>query len=152
MLLGKSRLSRLGSSTLPTAMPEPITQVPKYRHQTEPSERSTMPPAMRISAPNRVGSRPYSRASMAENGEIRAKASSGRVVRMPASALDRPNSGWISPSSGATPVTGARRLAAISRMPRISSAGRATEAVKVRVFMDRASEGKAATLRPTPAG
>src|SRR5918994_6397496 len=114
---GNSRLTRLGKSTLATAIAAPRTTVPKNRAATDPAQRSRMP-ATRTSRPaSSTRSMPNRRATRGATGESRPKARSDNVVRSPASPLDMPVSARIWPIKGATPVSAGRRLAANSTIP-----------------------------------
>ena len=60
----------------------------------------------------------------ADTSDTTANASSGSVISMPAAVFDRPSCSRISPTSGGTPVTGARSAMAMKRMPTIRRTGR----------------------------
>lgn len=83
MFAEKSRLIRPGNSTLPKAIPVPISTVPRYRAPTLPVERSKMPNEIMISAKKSVRSIPNRRAKEALKGENTANASNGNEVSKP---------------------------------------------------------------------
>ncbi|MNT53632.1 hypothetical protein D3C72_1907240 [compost metagenome] len=87
---GKSRLIRPGNRTFPRAIPQPITAVPANNSVDEGRERIPMPAQISSRAINRLRSIPIRRATPAARGEIRANASSGRVVSRPVWAVVRP--------------------------------------------------------------
>src|SRR5918994_21157 len=121
---GNSRLTRLGKSTLPSAIAAPRTKVPENRAATAPAERRRMPAAstsMLASSTRSMPKRPANRGAMGERTPI---AKSGRVVSRPATPLDMPTSARIWPIKGATPVSAGRRLAARSTNPNTSSTPR----------------------------
>src|SRR5919112_1265679 len=121
---GNSRLTRLGKSTLPSAIAAPSTAVPENSAATAPAERRRMPAAstsMLASSTRSMPKRPANRGAMGERTPI---AKSGRAVSSPATPWDMPASAWIWPINGATPVSAGRRLAARSTNPKTSSTPR----------------------------
>ena len=130
---GNSRLTRLGKSTLATAIAAPRTTVPKNRAATDPAQRSRMPATGTSRPASSTRSMPNRRATRGATGESRPKARSGNVVRSPATPLDMPVSARIWPIKGATPVSAGRRLAAKSTIPstrrRLRRRGRPDSAV-----------------------
>src|SRR5215211_3353599 len=114
---GNSRLTRLGKSTLATAIAAPRTTVPKNRASTAPAQRNSMPATRTSRLASNTRSMPNRRATRGAIGESRPKARSGNVVRSPATPLDMPVSARIWPIKGATPVSAGRRLAARSTIP-----------------------------------
>ena len=120
-LAERSRLTRPGSSTLPKAIPVPISIVPTYNVHTLPVERSKMPKEMIVNAPKSVRSSPNFRATGALSGENAANASNGNEVSRPTAEELKPKSLWISGRTGAILVKGSRRLTAIKRIPATSA-------------------------------
>ena len=116
---GNSRLTRLGKSTLATAIAAPRTTVPKNRAATAPAQRNRMPATRTNRLASSTRSMPNRRATRGATGESRPKARSGNVVRSPATPLDMPVSARIWPIKGATLVSAGRRLAASSTIPNI---------------------------------
>src|SRR3712207_5530868 len=116
---GNSRLTRLGKSTLATAIADPRTTVPKNRAATASAQRNRIPAARTSRLASSTRSMPNRRATRGAIGESRPKARSGNVVRSPATPLDIPVSARIWPIKGATPVSAGRRLAASSTIPNI---------------------------------
>src|SRR6266536_1135067 len=121
---GKSRFTRLGTSTLPAVIASPSRAVPPSSVTTGPLERSRMPPLSTTRLASSVRSVPKRRASLGTTGESTPKASSGRVVTRPASPLEIPVSPRIAPVSGPTDVIAARRFKASRRIPAASSPAR----------------------------
>jgi hypothetical protein len=80
-------------------------------------ERSTMPEARISRDSHSARSRPRRDAKPGATGEKTAKAMSGRPVRNPAAALDRPRSALMFVSTGPTLTKDTRRLTAMSRRP-----------------------------------
>jgi hypothetical protein len=113
-----------GISTLATAIPAPSTAVPTSSAPTAPATRTSSPAISTPSANWSARSIPIRRAIGAAHIETPANASSGRVVRSPAAAEDKPISARMSPTSGPTAVIGGRRFAAISMHPAITRPGR----------------------------
>ena len=114
---GKSRLIRLGNNTFPMAMPTPIMAVPISNMKDESTIRAEIPSMINIKAINKACSKPCFLARVAANGEIMAKAINGSVVRNPACDAVRLKLAIICSSTGAIPVKGARKLAAMSNIP-----------------------------------
>ncbi|MNI69064.1 hypothetical protein D3C73_1247910 [compost metagenome] len=117
---GNFPLINPGSSTLHTAMDNPIIAVPANSITVPEPERIRMPMDKASRASIRTLAVPNRRASCGAKGDNRANASSGNVVIAPASVLDNPKSSRIMPSKGPTDVKGARRAAATKIMPTTS--------------------------------
>lgn len=131
---GKSRLIRLGTSTLATAIALPTRAVPPKRAGTAGMERSRIPPVIRIMQYSSVRSMPKRDDNLGAASANTAKAMSGKVVSIPASVCDKPVEFWISSISGPTPVSGERSVAAVSITATISSVAAAPPAT---VFSER---------------
>jgi hypothetical protein len=108
---------------LATAIAPPMTQVPAYNVAAVPADRTAMPATSSRSAANSARSMPKRCARPAANGETAANASSGSVVSRPAADAFNAKLARTASSSGPSTVIGARRLAAMQRMPMTSSAG-----------------------------
>jgi hypothetical protein len=121
-LAGKSRLIRLGSTTLPTAIPAPISTVPANRPIAVGAHRTAIPSVRTTSAPPRSRSGPHRAASRGTIGDIAANASNGTVFTSPATAGASPRSACTRSSNGPTPVKLARRFAATTSNPHTRSA------------------------------
>src|SRR5215203_7376194 len=87
---GNSRFTRLGKSTLPTAIAAPRTAVPKNSAATAPAERSRMPAASTSRLASNTRSIPNRRANRGAIGDSTANAKSGNPVSRPATPLDIP--------------------------------------------------------------
>jgi hypothetical protein len=98
----KSRLIRLGSNTLPKAMPTPIMAVPQYSSHIAPDERNAIPSATSASAPTIVRSSPSLRATAELTGEKAANASNGSDESTPTADVLRLKSFRTKASTGAS--------------------------------------------------
>lgn len=112
---------RLGSSTFPKAMAMPNRNVPISKFGMLPNDRMMMPPVSNRRETNNVISRPYRRASFGANGEIKANASKGIVVKNPANTLGMAKLSRMKEINGPTVVKGDRKVEAIKTMPMINS-------------------------------
>ena len=98
-----------GSSTLPSAVPTPITAVPRYSPATPAALLSTVPTRINPRPMRIVRPSPQRRPAPPASGDTTAKAISGSVVSRPEALPESPRLAWISGSSGPTPVIMIRR-------------------------------------------
>lgn len=110
-----------GITTLPIAMPIPMTAVPMNSPAALGQERTTSPIKMKISPSIIVMELPSLWQIFATNGETTAKVIRGIVVMIPATASDRLYSLWIIFTMVPTAVIGARRLKEMNNIPKIRS-------------------------------
>ena len=116
-LVGKSRFTSEGTRTLRNAIARPMSAVPSQMKPGTGKERSTMPEARISRDIHSARSRPRREARPGARGEKTAKAMSGRPVRKPAAALDRPRSELMLDRTGPTLTKDTRRLTAMRRTP-----------------------------------
>ncbi|VDZ58402.1 Uncharacterised protein [Serratia odorifera] len=121
---GKSRLTRVGSSTLAKAIAAPISPLPSHSRLVGGCERSAMPSTSISKASPSVRSMPIRCASAGVTGDSSANSISGNEFNSPAAVADSVSCCWICSSNGPTLVSAARRFAATSIMPTINSKGR----------------------------
>ena len=119
---GKSRLTREGSSTLPSAMPTPSTAVPPNSSAVPGTDRTSTPTAISASASPSAPSTPSRRVATGVSAETRPNASSGSVVSSPSAVFERPVASRIAATSGPTAASAGRRFRATSAIPATSSA------------------------------
>ena len=109
----KLRLIRLGSSTLPMAMPAPASTADKNREKTLPVARSNVPEAIKTRAISNTRSAPKRRARAGVGSEKRPRHRMGSVVSMLAPVEVRPVSRMISGSTTERLPNTGRRLQAM---------------------------------------
>lgn len=114
---GKSRLIKLGKSTLLNAMPHPKIAVPAYKERTEGNKRKATPMVTIITANSRADSSPKRLARRGAKGETAAKASKGSEVRSPTIVWPIPVSERIISTTGPVAVIGDLMVAAMTIMP-----------------------------------
>lgn len=114
---GKLRFIKPGNKTFPNAMASPSRKVPKSKLGVVPRERIMMPAVNKMSDTNNVSSNPKRRAIFGANGEIRANASRGMVVRNPASTLEIAKLSLMDEIKGPTDVKGERSVDAMKMIP-----------------------------------
>ncbi len=117
---GARRLTRLGSSTLSSAMAAAASAVPGNSSTPGAAPRSSRPAASTASAPPSTRSSPNRRLSGAATPENTPNASTGRDARTEMAAGDRCRRADSSGNSGGRLVMAARRLNAIARTPATS--------------------------------
>src|SRR5699024_1902194 len=112
-LSGNFSLITLGSKTLQTAIPIPISKLPINKKATKDSERSPIP--------DNNNTKPIFRAhrfvtflpKRGANGDMIAKAINGKLVRNATLQFEKPTSSRIVPINGPTEVIAGRKLNAI---------------------------------------
>lgn len=99
-------------------MASPRRKVPRSKLDVVPNERIMMPAVNKMRDPNNVSSNPKRRAIFGANGEIKAKASKGIVVRNPASTFEIVKLSLMEEIKGPTEVNGARSVDAMKMIPK----------------------------------
>ena len=117
MRSGKRCFTKLGNNTLPMAMPAPSKAVPTYNIGNTGNKRPVKPMMMSTKLKPKLRLRPMRCDNNGASGEIKANASSGKVVSKPKAELPKCQLLPMSCMTGPTLVMGKRKLLAMSKMP-----------------------------------
>src|SRR5699024_3901098 len=102
--VGNLSLITLGNRTFNIAMPIPAKSVPLNSKKTHVTERRRMPIVNKTRPKTSARSFVYRCPNLGTSGDIKEKAISGKLVKIPALQLDNPTSSRIEPITGPTDV------------------------------------------------
>src|SRR5690554_1661681 len=121
ILLGNFVFIKAGISTFPKVIAVPTKAAPTNSVVIDPNERTPSPIPNKIKESNKTSSIPNRCEKRGIKLDSSPKATKGIVVNIPAAVLDKDKLRLISPITGPTEVSGARRLAAKKITPRMAS-------------------------------
>src|SRR5699024_5831117 len=107
--VGNLSLIILGNITFNIAMPIPANSDPLKNKKGHVTERTRMPIVNKTRPKTSARSFVYRCPNLGTSGDIKAKAISGKLVKIPALQFDKPTSSRIEPITGPTDVIAGRK-------------------------------------------
>src|SRR5699024_5470353 len=118
--VGNLSLITLGNRTFNIAMPIPAKSVPLNSNKDDVGERTSMTIVNKTRPKTSARSFVYRCHKLGTSGDIKEKASIGKLVKIPALQFDKPTTSRIEPITGPTDVIAGRKLNATKTIPSTS--------------------------------